>query len=456
MKINPNHPDPRENGDRQPPPDHPPPGESDRRLMGIVLERLHPASVKAYLHSFKTFAQYCEIDSPAAALRNLFGLSHGQANDLVARYKAVLETGGASARTVALAVSALRAAARKAKNAGLTTLSIDVPPPRVKPYATANIPGPKVSRALLSQAEAELRDDPSPLHARDLAVVLLLHDSALRRSEIVALDYPDDFDPTRPDVRVTGRNGGARPAKRWLPVNERTRDALSGWVGYRGDWPGPLFTRTDRPGSTERLTGSGVRRVVERIGNAARLGGGLSPRDLRNAAIGHAIDAGWDARRVKAFARLATFDNHDIEAIERAMRGNEPGDDTHPAGPPDTKRRRRRSPKAETASKPVQAGPVGLWHELVILGGPDDNPIVLDLTKPRLRRKPHRVVKTLLDAGPNGLSERALIALSGCGGARGILKALCENDAEWRAVIRFPGKRGGGHYRIDFPGPGTA
>jgi hypothetical protein len=83
----------------------------------------------------------------------------------------------------------------------------------------------------------------------------------------------------------------------------------------------------------------------------------------------------------------------------------------------------------------------------VVLHGPGERPIVGGAEKRPLTLPQYDVVKALLEAGERGLSKDELDRKSKHGDARKILKRLADSDADWKAVISFPGKRGGG-YRI--------
>jgi Mor family transcriptional regulator len=160
------------------------------------------------------------------------------------------------------------------------------------------------------------------------------------------------------------------------------------------------------------------------------------PKGSDAAEVGRVNQAAVAPRRSAPVVTIGDAGETDLNLDRPSFRGQHNGDVPNPA--------RVRAP----------AAPAGAGHEPVAIGNsPDVPPIVLGKEKPLLRPKQHRVIKALDEARPGGLSEIALIERSGCGGARGILKALSEADADWRAVIRFPGKRGGGCYRFDLPEP---
>src|SRR6185437_11524391 len=137
--------------------------------------------------------------------------------------------------------------------------------------------------------------------ARDRAIVLLLRDRALRRSEVSGIDYPQDLDLSRPAVAVLGKG---KSAKEWLTVNDRNRVALVAWIQTRGEWIGPLFSRGDNAaGDKTRLTGESINRLVRSLGLAVGLSRRVRAHGLRHEAITAALDQGFDVRDVKHFSR---------------------------------------------------------------------------------------------------------------------------------------------------------
>jgi hypothetical protein len=83
----------------------------------------------------------------------------------------------------------------------------------------------------------------------------------------------------------------------------------------------------------------------------------------------------------------------------------------------------------------------------VKLGSPGDRPLVRGTPKDPLSAPQFDVVHALLAAGERGLSKDELQQNSKRGDPLGILRRLAKSDADWGAVIRFPG-RVGGRYRI--------
>jgi hypothetical protein len=83
----------------------------------------------------------------------------------------------------------------------------------------------------------------------------------------------------------------------------------------------------------------------------------------------------------------------------------------------------------------------------VVLRGPGGRPIVCGVEKRPLTLPQYDVVNALLESGERGLSKDELDRKSRHGDARKILTRLASSDPDWKAVICFPGRTGGG-YRI--------
>jgi|SRR5215469_5891327 len=94
----------------------------------------------------------------------------------------------------------------------------------------------------------------------------------------------------------------------------------------------------------------------------------------------------------------------------------------------------KRGVRRGTKNKPPTAQPVELR-------GRGEPPVVRGRQKQGpLTKAQYDVVAALLAAGERGLTKDALVANSNHADARGILSRLAKSDADWRAVIKFPGK----------------
>jgi hypothetical protein len=75
----------------------------------------------------------------------------------------------------------------------------------------------------------------------------------------------------------------------------------------------------------------------------------------------------------------------------------------------------------------------------VLLGGPDDEPIVRGKRKPGLSVGQYRVVKALIDAFPGRVDTETLASRSETEYSLGMIWRLRERDQDWEAVLDRPG-----------------
>ena len=134
---------------------------------------------------------------------------------------------------------------------------------RCSPIATQGGPDRDGFRAMLDAAGAQ----PGPKGLRDVALLRLLHDLGLRRSEAVRLDV-EDVELQRNWIFIPGKE---RAPRELVSLPKPTRAALAAWLEARGSEPGPLFINSDRAGKGHRLTGAAVYHIVGWLGAKAGL-----------------------------------------------------------------------------------------------------------------------------------------------------------------------------------------
>lgn len=273
-------------------------------LLGLVLTGLKPSSAKGYRKDLADFARFAGTPTTEAALWRLLRLSPAEANAVVLAYQAAMEGERLSASTIARRLAALRRVASRARRVGLTTIDLEVDAPRTEAFRDCTGPGADGWDTLLEHVRG-LAAAGDVKAVRDLAIVLLLHDRALRRGEVAGLDLVD-VDLERPAVQVLGKG---KRAKEWLTINDRTRAAIAAWITVRGDREGALFSRVDRAGNGDgRLNDESINRLVKGLAARAGLVRTVRAHGLRHQAITGALDAGWSPRDVKAFSRHQKID----------------------------------------------------------------------------------------------------------------------------------------------------
>jgi integrase/recombinase XerC len=234
----------------------------------------------------------------------------------VERYRAHLrDERGASPATINGHLAAIRAVVRFLRRTQCCAWTLEVTNDRVVPYRDTRGPGLAAIRALLRAASRH----PDPRKAaRDVALLRLLVDRALRRAEVVGLDVAHlerDPDGVPGAVLVLGKGRGRGERER-LTLPPRTAAALRDWLLVRGTDPGPLFVAVDpgagRPGrggrprsELPRLTGEGVARILAGLARRAGLDAPVRPHGLRHTAITALLDTGVGLREAQRFSRHA-------------------------------------------------------------------------------------------------------------------------------------------------------
>ena len=270
------------------------------------LEGRNEHTRKAYDRDLRDFAEFLGVGSPRMAIAALICAGKGQAHAMALSFRAHLLARGLAPTTIGRRLAALRSAIELAGQIGQVDWELSISSPSGEAYRDTSGPGEAGWRSVRDAAKADAGDG-SPTKGRDLAIVRLLHDQALRREEVCRLDLADvDLDDrdVPSHVWILGKK---RSQKERLSLAAPTSAALAAWIAERGPHPGPLFVRLD-PGAsaerTQRITGRSIHRLVVQLGERAGLRKQLRPHGLRHQAITEALDrTGGDVRKVQRFSR---------------------------------------------------------------------------------------------------------------------------------------------------------
>jgi integrase/recombinase XerC len=254
-----------------------------RPLVNAWLEGKAATTQRAYAADVERFAAWYDPSpgSTAAKVERFLASTPGVANEVALAYRNALLTEGKSSATVSRQLAALKSLVKLARQLGRVAWSIEVAKPKSEPRFDRSGPDAGNRRRLWRS----LAKGDGPRARRDRAVFALLFDLALRRGEVVSLALAD-VDLQLGTVAVV-RKGKREKIRLRLPA--ATRRDLESWCAVRGPHEGPLFTRTDRPGS-EPLSGEAVRLLVRRAGKAAGLPCPVRPHGMRHAALTHGAD----------------------------------------------------------------------------------------------------------------------------------------------------------------------
>jgi integrase/recombinase XerC len=284
-----------------------------RQLAEGFFARYSGTTLRTYRGKLQAYSRWLgvPVDQLPAAL---LGRGAAQVHVDVERYRAHLrDTRGASPATINGHLAALRSLVRFLRRVHACTWALDAPSERAAAYRDTAGPGLRAVRVLLRAAE---RQPDARKAARDVALVRLLVDRALRRGELVSLDvshvvWGDDRRPRAVLVRAKGKRD-----REPLSLPPKTADALAAWLAARGGEPGPIFVALDpgagragrggRPRAARAaLTGEGVAHILAALGAQANLGGRVRPHGLRHTAITALLDAGAGLREAQRFSRHA-------------------------------------------------------------------------------------------------------------------------------------------------------
>lgn len=233
----------------------------------------------------------------------------------VERYRAHLrDSRSLSPATINGHLAAIRSMVRFLRRAQVCTWTLDVSSERAQPYRDTRGPGLPAVRAMLRMAARQTNERKA---ARDIAIIRLLNDLGLRRSELVGLDLPvhveTSADGTPAAILVRGKGSSERVS---LSLPLKTAAALRSWITERGNTPGPVFVSLD-PGVglrgrggrlraiDDRLSGEGVARILTSLAHQARVSGRVRPHGIRHTSITALLDSGASLREVQRFSRHA-------------------------------------------------------------------------------------------------------------------------------------------------------
>ena len=203
-----------------------------------------------------------------------------------------------SPATTNLMLAAVRGVLRACRRLGLIsgddyTHAVDLKP--IKGERDRAATGRALSQQDLNRLMGACAADPSPVGARDAAILALAYTSGARRAELVALDLAHVL-ATDTGYTVTIRGKGNTTRTAYL-VGIFAAD----WLAVRGAAAGPLFGRLQTSGkggdAAGRLTSQPIDTLMVARGQAAGIPA-FSLHDLRRICISNHRDAGTDTAMI--------------------------------------------------------------------------------------------------------------------------------------------------------------
>jgi integrase/recombinase XerC len=278
-------------------------GERDV-LAELLADKRSPNTRHAYEKDLKDFFRFIAGAFPMPELvKEFLQLDRFGAVALVLRYKAHLIERGLKEATINRRLAAIKSLVNFARKIGKCDYTLeDIKGEKVKPYRdTTGISKEAYKKMLCVPDRNTLKGK------RDYALLRLLWDNALRRSEISLADIKD-LDLEGRALLILGKGKGSQ--KEAVSLSRPTVDAILDWLQTRKelDINQPLFIALDRASYGHRLSGTSIYRLVDAVALAAGLSKKLSPHRIRHSGITAALDAtGGDVRRVQKLSRHANL-----------------------------------------------------------------------------------------------------------------------------------------------------
>lgn len=268
-------------------------------LNELLQDKRSPNTRRTYAKSLRDFF-YCltQQDATPDTVGQFLQLNRFEALRLVLRYRAILVEKGLAPATINVRLAAIKSLVNYARRVGKCDYSLeDVEGLRVQNYRDTGGIDPASFRRITAQI-----DQDSPKGKRDLAILRLLWDNALRRAEVCALNL-EDYDPGAAKLWIKGKG---KLTKEAIRLSDKAVLLIDQWLqamGRRGKGQ-PLFCTLDRATFGHRLSGNAIYTIVRSAAETAGLAKILSPHRIRHSAITAALDATQgDTRKVQKLSR---------------------------------------------------------------------------------------------------------------------------------------------------------
>lgn len=288
-------------------------------LLQAFFSGKSPKTIEAYRRDLDDFRRFLEASDMNDVARIFFSDGLFKANHITLKYRTfLLEQRRLQPTSINRKLAAIRSLVDMANTLGIINWKIRIKNQKIV-SSLHDTSGPGKTGVQMLRDESAKRTDPKGL--RDRAILHLLSDLALRRSEIVGLDL-EDINLVTGTLRVIGKG---RLQKETLSLPKRTTKILSEWIVARGDFEGPLFLNFHHDVNVQgnRLTSDGLYYIIKNLGKMT--GQQVRPHGLRHTAITEAVRKtqaiGMDLTKVLKFSRhkhLNTLQVY-IDAVEGAQ-----------------------------------------------------------------------------------------------------------------------------------------
>ena len=272
-------------------------------LAALLADKRSENTKRAYAKDLRDFFLSTVNQEPEPSIVAQFlQLNRFEAIALVLHYKATLIERELAEATINRRLAAIKSLVKYAHKVGKCDWSLqDVEGEKVMPYRDTTGVDRDAYRRVLS-----IPDRNTPKGKRDYALLRLLWENALRCGEVVRANI-EDFDPEERTLAIYGKGQGTQAQR--VSLSQPMVEAVLDWLQTKqtkgvSEQEEPLFIALDRASYGQRLTGTGLYKLVRKVCQSAGIQKTMSPHRIRHSAITEALEAtGGDVRAVQKLSR---------------------------------------------------------------------------------------------------------------------------------------------------------
>jgi integrase/recombinase XerC len=265
------------------------------QLLEAFLDGRSEHTQRMYTQDLQDFRTFVEKSSLVEMASFFLRLPQGEANRVALAYQTHLKKRKLAPATINHRLAALSSLVRLGRMLGFCLFTLTLPRIPVQAYRNTKGPGADGVEAILRALEPAKTDK----EKRDYAMLRLMYDLALRRSEVTGLDFKHvNLDKGTLEILGKGRH-----QTQLLTMPDETKLALRDWIQERGFSEGALFTNLSQARKEDnRISTTGLYLMVKKRGEEADVE--TRPHGLRHAAITQALDlTHGDVRAVMRYSR---------------------------------------------------------------------------------------------------------------------------------------------------------
>lgn len=279
---------------------------TDRDILAELLaDKRSPETRRAYARNLKYFFKAISGLEPTPQLvAEFLKLERFTAIGLVLNYKNQIIDQGLSENTVNQRLAAIKSLVKFAGDIGKCEWSLEsIAGEKVQTYRdTSGVNAETYSKMLAVPDRSTLPG------LRNYAILRLLWDNALRRSEVCKCNIADlSLEPRQ--LKILGKGKGTQQES--IDLSLKTTEAIWAWLQARGiNTPAaPLFCSLDRATPGHRLSGNAIYSIVRQSAEAAGISKRMSPHRCRHSSITAAAKAtNGNVSKIKKLSRHAKTD----------------------------------------------------------------------------------------------------------------------------------------------------